>query len=74
LGGAHIADDPTTHAMYRATHGNYAPGEQKKRDYEWKFDPAEHNFGYGEKKILNGAALALHSERIEDAFPKTVIV
>jgi hypothetical protein len=74
MGGAHIADDPVTHAMYRATHGNYAPGEQKKRNYEWKTDPAEHKFGYGEKKILNGAAQALHSERLDEAFPKTVIV
>ena len=27
MGGAHIADDPVTQAMYRQTHGNYAPGE-----------------------------------------------
>jgi EF-hand domain-containing family member B len=29
MGGAFIHDDPSTTAMYRKTHGNYAPGEQK---------------------------------------------
>ena len=61
-------------SLYRKTHGNFAPGEQKKRDYEWNIDPNQHRFGYAEKKVLNGASLALHSERPEDSFPKTVIV
>ena len=61
-------------SMYRKTHGNFAPGEQKNRDYDWKFDPTQHRFGYGEKKVLNGAAMALQNERLEEAFPKTVIV
>mmetsp|Transcript_9655 Transcript_9655/g.14692 ORF Transcript_9655/g.14692 Transcript_9655/m.14692 type:complete len:249 (+) Transcript_9655:320-1066(+) len=61
-------------SLYRKTHGNFAPGEQKKREYEWKVDPNEHRFGYAEKKVFNGAALALHSERHEEAFPKTIIV
>lgn len=74
MGGAHIADDPSTTAMYRKTHGNYAPGEQKQREYNWKFDPADHRFGYAEKRVLNGAALALHPERHEEQYPKTVIV
>lgn len=73
-GGAHINEDKEVHAMYRKTHGNYAPGEQKRRDYEWKFTPEEHCFGYGEKKVLNGAAAALHNERHEEQYPKTVIV
>lgn len=74
MGGAHIHENKDTHAMYRKTHGNYAPGEQKQRDYNWKFEPADHAFGYGEKRVLNGAALALHNERHEEAYPKTVIV
>ena len=41
--------------MYRKTHGNFYPGEQKKRDYNWGFEPADHIFGYSEKKVLNGA-------------------
>jgi len=74
MGGAHISDDPNTHSMYRYTHGNFAPGEQKKRDYDWKFDPSEHAFGYAEKKVPKGAAQALHNERHEEAFPKTVVI
>ena len=60
--------------MYRNTHGNFQPGEQKNRQYDWKFDETKHRFGYGEKRVLNGAAMALHSERMEESFPKTVIV
>jgi EF-hand domain-containing family member B len=56
------------------THMNYAPGEQKHRNYEWKFDPNGHVFGYAEKKVANGAAMALQAERPEEMFPKTVIV
>jgi len=60
--------------MYKRTHGNYAPGEQKARNYDWNFNPSDHCFGYGEKKVLNGAAMALHNERLEEDFPKTVII
>ena len=74
MGGAFISDDPEVHEMYKKTHGNFAPGEQKQRNYEWRFNPKEHCFGYGEKKILNGAAMALHNERLEEDYPKTVIV
>ena len=60
--------------MYRKTHGNYAPGEQKNRDYDWKFNPNAHIFGYGEKRVENGAAMALHSERYDNVYPKTTII
>jgi len=66
--------DPASDALYRKTHMNYAPGEQKHRDYEWKFNPNDHVFGYAEKKVANGAAMALHAERPEEMYPKTVIV
>ena len=74
MGGAEAYEDKATHELYRKTHGNYAPGEQKLRDYDWKFDPQGHSFGYAEKRVLNGAAMALHSERIDESYPKTVIV
>jgi hypothetical protein len=60
--------------MYKKTHGNFAPGEQKNREYDWKFNPSAHVFGYGEKRVEHGAAMALTSERYENQFPKTVIV
>ena len=71
-GGA--VEDPDTQAIYRKTHMNFAPGEQRHREYNWKFDPKDHRFGYAEKKVLNGAALALTQERQEEQFPKTSIV
>lgn len=71
-GGA-IAD-PESDALYRKTHMNYAPGEQKHRGYDWKFSPSDHVFGYAEKKVTNGAAMALQAERPEEMFPKTTIV
>lgn len=43
------------------------------RDYNWKFDPAEHRFGYGERRVLDGAAKALKAERYGEDFPKTII-
>ena len=36
--------------MFRNTHGNYAPGEQKNRDYDWKSNPLGQNLGYAKKK------------------------
>lgn len=36
-------------------------------------NPAENAFGYAEKKVLNGAAMALQSERLAEQYPKTII-
>ncbi|KAF8069463.1 hypothetical protein HT031_001579 [Scenedesmus sp. PABB004] len=36
------------HRMYVASHGSFAPGEQRSRDYDWaaaRIDPARHRFG-----------------------------
>ena len=65
--------------MYTQTHGNFAPGEQKTRDYNWNITNIENKpnnfaFGFGEQRLLNGAAKAVHTERYEGGFPKTVIV
>jgi hypothetical protein len=60
--------------MYKKTHGNFDPGEQKSREYDWKFDQSAHRFGFGEKKVLNGASMAIHNERAEEQFPQTVVV
>jgi hypothetical protein len=46
--GVYLNETKVQQDLYRKTHGNYQPGEQKKRDYNWKMDPAEHMFGYGE--------------------------
>ncbi len=60
--------------MYNKTHGNFAPGEQKAREYNWPIEKTTHRFGYGEQKVLNGAAMSIHTERYDQGFPKTVIV
>jgi hypothetical protein len=60
--------------MYRKTHGNFGPGEQRSRDYKWTVPKDSFRFGYGEEKQINGAAKSLHMERAEGTFPKTVIV
>lgn len=66
---------PEAVEMYKKSHGNYRPGEQKQRDYQWKIDKDSFRFGYGEARIVNGAAMSIHGERDEPgAFPKTVIV
>jgi hypothetical protein len=39
---------PEIARMYNKTHGNFAPGEQKNRDYKWDLDTDKHRFGYGE--------------------------
>ena len=61
--------------MYAKTHGNIPAGSQKNRDYDWNgIDPTTHAFGYGEKRVPDGAKHSIHNERIDDHFPKTVIV
>jgi hypothetical protein len=66
--------------MYKRTHSNYFPGEQRNREYTWHTNPSingrpnTYAFGFGEQRVLNGAAKAVHHERIDESFPKTVIV
>lgn len=69
-----IVEDETVRKMYIKTHGNFDSGEQKDRNYEWNFDKTTHRFGYGEQRLINGAAMSIHAERFENNFPKTVIV
>lgn len=69
-----VVEDENVRKMYIKTHGNFASGEQKDRGYSWNFDKSSHRFGYGEQRLLNGAAMSLHNERFDGAFPKTVIV
>jgi EF-hand domain-containing family member B len=69
--------------MYVKTHGNYGPGEQRTREYDWISNPRvaggsgqtqSHVFGYGEERLVNGAMKAVMPERESESFPKTVIV
>lgn len=55
-----LVNPPEVEQMYKKTHGNFAPGEQKNREYNWNIDTISHRFGYGEKVQINGAATSLH--------------
>lgn len=45
---ASVDDDDRIKAMYARTHGNFGPGEQKTREYNWQLDKTKHRFGYSE--------------------------
>lgn len=80
--GGSLEEKAETAKMYQKTHGNFGPGEQRKRDYDWSNPKVAdgsgnilaHPFGYGEQRLLAGAAKSIQPERIEESFPKTVIV
>lgn len=40
--GGSLEERPQTAKMYEKSHGNYAAGAQRKRDYEWTIDPEKH--------------------------------
>eukprot|EP00878_Enallax_costatus_P037930 GHUV01043033.1.p1 GENE.GHUV01043033.1~~GHUV01043033.1.p1 ORF type:complete len:345 (+),score=106.36 GHUV01043033.1:181-1215(+) len=46
-------DRPDTRKMYQTSHGSFAPGEQRKRDYDWSkanIDPNTARFGLVDRK------------------------
>lgn len=70
---------PEFQQMYLKTHSNFSAGEQKRRGYNWNVNqingkPDKFAFGFGEQRLLNGASRAVHSERYDMAYPKTVVV
>ena len=43
--------------LYKKSHGSYAPGEQRSRDYKWNIDPNQTRFGRkGDTIALNGVS------------------
>jgi hypothetical protein len=61
------------HPLYVASHGNYEPGEQRRRGYEWEKttiqDPAAFRFGKTEKEeYINGVGKALNPA-IDETLP-----
>ncbi len=48
-------DETNGDELYKKSHGSYAPGEQKRRDYNWNIDPTQTRFGRkGDTIALNG--------------------
>ena len=66
------------HELYVRTHGNYAPGEQMRRGYNWDaagFKPDAHVFGITEKQPYhNGVAKALtqNTDQTTKLIPRAV--
>ena len=69
-----IEKDPEVHALYVKTHGNYDCGQQKDRNYNWKFDVKEHVFGKKSKIPINGAKRCIQPDLSKNKFPLTRIV
>jgi len=66
---------PEVAAQYLKTHGDFAPGQQKERGYNWPIDKNDHRFGYVEfDRELNGAAKCVQPERFATSFPQTKIL
>lgn len=43
--------------LYKKSHGSYAPGEQRSREYKWNIDPVQTRFGRkGDTIALNGVS------------------
>ena len=58
-------EDEKVKAQYVKSHGNYDPGEQRKRGYDWnlaKLDPNEHAFGITEERVNEQVAKVLQQE------------
>mmetsp|Transcript_23843 Transcript_23843/g.28802 ORF Transcript_23843/g.28802 Transcript_23843/m.28802 type:complete len:451 (+) Transcript_23843:210-1562(+) len=70
--------DGTFHASYVKTHGDYAPGEQRRRNYDWegcKVDPEKQVFGiYDPNPYREGVAKALNPEKEEGSTNAAKIV
>jgi len=48
-----------SHELYLRSHGDYNPGEQKRRNYNWgstQVNPDEHRFGVSEKMAMGGGS------------------
>lgn len=73
-------DDPdgTIHARYVKTHGEFAPGEQRRRNYDWEaagLDPADHAFGIHEAApYRQGVAKAVNPSLDLEAPPPVTVV
>lgn len=50
-------DSAESEELYKRSHGSYAPGEQRRRDYQWNLDPEQTRFGQkGDTIALNGVS------------------
>lgn len=56
-----LYDDELARELYKRSHHSYAPGEQRRRGYNWKTPPEEIRFGRrGESIAFNGVSANIH--------------
>lgn len=67
-------ETPDTKRMYTKSHGLTDPGEQKTRDYDWRFDKNNHLFGKAVIKEIDGTKKSLKTYTLNSEYPKTVFV
>ena len=60
--------------LYYKTHGLTDPGQQSKRDYNWAFDPNDHQFGYGDEIEQDGVKKSLMTDNLFHPYPQSKIV
>ena len=73
--GGEMHEAPEVAAQYLKTHGDFAPGQQKNRGYNWPVMKDDFRFGYVEnERELHGAAKCVQPERFESNFPQTKIL
>lgn len=72
--GSCLQESEEAKKLYNRTHGLTDPGEQKNRNYDWKFDKNNHVFGRPEPIEFNGAKKSLNTDFLEASYPKTKIV
>jgi len=72
---ASLNTDQQARDLYIKSHGMYDAGEQRKRDYQWPFNPQDHVFGRTEKLVADEGRFCLQPETADQsAFPNTKIV
>jgi len=71
---ASLNDDQQAKQLYVKSHGMYEAGEQKKREYQWPFNPHNHVFGKTEKLVADEGKYCLQPETADESFPKTQLV
>lgn len=59
--------------QYGKTHGHTEPGQQKDREYNWKFDKNNHHFGLPQTIEFDGAKKSLFPENYDHEFVKSNI-
>lgn len=67
--GEFLAESAETHALYKASHRDVYPGEQKNRAYNWPFDIATHVFAKPNRGEIESVDLCLKMNTPDHLIP-----